>query len=218
MTFTEAVFKSPIVQEILQNTIDHPFNRELGSGQLEKSKFQFYLKQDSLYLLDFSRALAITAGRLSQPDHVRAFLRFSEGALVAERSLHQHYFELYGIQVDAAQSPSCFAYTNFLLATSLQKAASVSCAALLPCFWVYREVGKAIFSRSATNNHFQKWIDTYAGDEFDQVVTKASKITNEIAENAGAEAREQMNEAFILSCRLEWMFWDSAYRLEDWKP
>jgi thiaminase/transcriptional activator TenA len=27
-----------------------------------------------------------------------------------------------------------------------------------------------------------------------------------------------MEEAFVTSTRLEWMFWDSAYRMENWQP
>jgi thiaminase/transcriptional activator TenA len=40
--------------------------------------------------------------------------------------------------------------------------------------------------------------------------------TDEAAELASPNARERMHDAFRRAAQLEWMFWDSAYRLEDW--
>ena len=36
------------------------------------------------------------------------------------------------------------------------------------------------------------------------------------AERAGADERERMAAAFIRSAQYEWLFWDSAYRMEAW--
>lgn len=218
MNFTQTIYNLDEVQSILWKTFEHPFNRELAEGSLDRKKFQFYLKQDSLYLIDFAKVLAQIAGSLDRPDQIEAFLEFAQGALIGERSLHQHFFELDGIRVDVDRAPGCFAYTQFLLATVQQKPAAVACAAVLPCFWVYREVGRNIFARSAEGNPYQKWIDTYASEEFDRLVARAGNLVDEIADAESAQRREEMLGVFIRSCRLEWMFWDSAYRLEDWEP
>jgi len=34
---------------------DHPFVRGIGDGTLSADRFEFYLKQDYVYLIDFSR-------------------------------------------------------------------------------------------------------------------------------------------------------------------
>ena len=41
-------------------------------------------------------------------------------------------------------------------------------------------------------------------------------ISDQLAEAAPAPVRDQMFAAFQRASQLEWMFWDSAYRLERW--
>ena len=204
------------VAPLYQKVLEHPFNRELSEGTLEKPRFQFYMKQDSLYLVDFARALAIAASKAETPEDIVLLLDFSKGAIVAERGLHQHYFELFDIQLDVEKAPGCFSYTNFLISTCTHKSYAEGIAALLPCFWIYREVGLHIHSQASEANPYQKWIDTYSGDEFSKIVDDAIDLTDRVADKVNPEQREQMLNAFVLSTRLEWMFWESAYREEPW--
>jgi len=215
--FTDTLWSS--ITDIYQAIIYHPFNEELARGILPREKFAFYMQQDALYLADFARALAIMAGRAPDEAAIIQFVRFAEGVAVVERALHHTYFREFGIETPTRQpAPACFTYTNFLLATAACRSYEEGMAALLPCFWIYREVGHDIYRRAAPNNPYQKWIDTYAGQEFDEVVTQAIALTDTIAEQASATQQQRMRDAFIYSARLEWMFWDSAYRLEQWLP
>jgi thiaminase/transcriptional activator TenA len=66
------------------------------------------------------------------------------------------------------------------------------------------------------DNAYQAWIDTYAGEEFATSVAKAIEITNKYAARASAENLKLMEEVFLKTSRLEWMFWDSAYKQEKW--
>ncbi len=206
------------IQPIYQSILDHPFNVELAEGTLDLKKFQFYLKQDALYLVDFSKALALAGTKTTNESDLDLFLKFAEGALIAERSLHEYYFEQFQIEHETEESPACFTYTRFLIATASQGSLSEAMGALLPCFWIYREVGSHIHKHSKSNNPFQKWINTYSGEEFHQVVEDAINVTDRIAETVGPHQVDVMEQAFIKSTRLEWMFWDSAYRMETWKP
>ena len=87
--------------------------------------------------------------------------------------------------------------------------------ALLPCFWIYAEVGRDIHSRAAPANPYQAWIDTYAGEEFHTAVRAMIAATDEAAKSASPYLRERMY-AFARATQLEWMFWDLAFRLENW--
>ena len=88
--------------------------------------------------------------------------------------------------------------------------------ALLPCFWIYAEVGRDIHARAAPANPYQAWIDTYAGEEFHAAVRTVIAATDEAAEVASSSLRERMHAAFARATQLEWVFWDSAFRLEAW--
>ncbi|MDW8437405.1 MAG: thiaminase II [Chloroherpetonaceae bacterium] len=210
---------APIYEAILA----HPFNQELTSGTLSKERFEFYIKQDALYLMDFAKALSIVAAKSEGASRIVDFVKFAEGAIVAERGLHEFYLEFYGTTLDVSYAPACFAYTNYMLATAALRSYEEGVAALLPCFWIYREVGNHVFARASAlaeydKNPYRKWIEQYSSPEFSAVVDKMIAITDEVASDATEKTRAKMRDAFVVSSRLEWLFWDGAYRLEAWKP
>ncbi|GAB4041414.1 thiaminase II [Spirosoma jeollabukense] len=214
MRFTDQLWQqiSPIYESILT----HGFVSELATGTLPLATFHYYIQQDALYLIDFSRALAQLAVKADTPDAILLLTQLAENAIRVERVLHETYFSLYDIQPETTKMPACFAYTNYMLATTSVQSLAVGTAALLPCFWIYREVGKAIHQQAVSQNPYQAWIDTYAGDAFDVVVTQMLELTNHLAGEASVNERAKMAEAFQQSSRLEWHFWDDAYRLNQW--
>jgi thiaminase/transcriptional activator TenA len=216
MKFTDKLWKHnlPVYEAIL----GHPFNRELAEGILSIERFVFYLQQDSLYLVDFCRSLSILAGLSPDPGTMSDFLRLTDAVITSERGMQDEFFKIYGIQTpQSGQSPTCLAYTNYLLATATARSYAEAVAAVLPCFWIYREVGKHIFKNALRGNPYRKWIDTYASEEFFASVDKAIELTDAAA-GAFALLQPKMEEAFEKAIRFEWMFWDSAYRREAWPP
>ncbi len=71
--------------------------------------------------------------------------RFSYG----RRSAYQHY-----------------AYTNHLLAIASRGSFAERLAAVLPCYWIYSEVGKELKRRGSRDADYQRWIDQYSGEEY----------------------------------------------------
>jgi len=209
------------IEPVYDAILVHPFIAELTDGTLARDRFVFYMKQDALYLQDFARALAIAGARLDDLSQVQAFLDFARGAIVVERALHESYFDQFGVSLDIGPSPACFAYTRYLLAEAALAPAAEAIAALLPCFWIYREVGREIVRRSEAglaNNRYARWIETYAGEDFSRSVDHAIDITEALAAAAPPAGHPRLAEAFDRSARLEWLFWDSAYRQEQWPP
>jgi len=196
------------------------FNAELAAGTLSEARFKHYITQDAHYLVGFGRALTLAAAKAPNPDRVVQFAKSAEGAIVVERALHGSFFQQYAITPDAfAQtplSPACHHYVSFLLATAYGEPYDVLLGALLPCFWIYAEVGRDIHARAKPGNPYQAWIDTYAGEEFHAAVRAVIAATDEAAALASADVRARMHAAFTRATQLEWMFWDSAYRLEQW--
>lgn len=205
---------------IYQRILDLPFNRELAAGTLEAARFRHYMIQDAHYLEGFARALSLASARGWHADHVVHFAKAAEVAILVERSLHADYFVHFGITpADFAATeptPVCDHYVCFLLRTCALDDFEVGLAALLPCFWIYREVGRHIHARAADPNPYRAWIDTYAGIEFEQAVDAVIEIVDTVAAAASARTREKMSAAFRQASRLEWLFWDSAWREAAW--
>jgi len=197
-----------------------PFNAQLASGTLSEARFKHYITQDAHYLIGFGRALTLAAAKAPDPDRIVQFAKAAEGALVVERALHGSFFKQYGITPRAfAQtplSPACHHYVSYLLATAYGEPYEVLLGALLPCFWIYAEVGRDIHARARAANPYQAWIDTYAGEEFHAAVRAVIAATDEAAAEVSPSLRARMHAAFTRATQLEWMFWDSAFRLETW--
>src|SRR3954471_7112997 len=171
-----------------------PFNTELAAGTLNEARFKHYITQDAHYLIGFGRALALAAAKAPDADRVVQFAKSAEGAIVVERALHGSFFQAYGITAEVFArtplSPACHHYVSYLLATAFGEPYEVLLGALLPCFWIYAEVGRDIHARARPNNPYQAWIDTYAGEEFHDAVRRVIAATDEVAAAASASLRE----------------------------
>ncbi|MHB2209897.1 TenA family protein [Methylobacterium sp. CM6257] len=197
-----------------------PFNTELAAGTLPQDRFRHYIVQDAHYLIGFGRALSLAAAKAPEPDGIVQFSRAAQDAIVVERALHGGFFRDYGIGSETFAAtpltPACDHYVCYLLATAYAEPFPVLCAALLPCFWIYKAVGDDIFARAAPDNPYRAWIDTYAGEEFAEAVAAMIVATDRAGQAVSSGTRARMHRAFTQATRLEWIFWDSAYRDAAW--
>lgn len=208
-------------ERIQQACLELPFNVELAEGTLSVQRFQFYMAQDSRYLVGFGRALAAAAARAPTSDGVAFFSGAARDAVAVERQLHEGFFEQLGLSAaevaSIETSPTCLGYTSYLLACAQSASYPALVAALLPCFWVYHYVGTTILERQTSEvNPYQDWIDTYADDEFAAAVEHCQHAANRAAEHADEPTRTAMLQTFTTASEYEWMFWESAYRMESW--
>ena len=208
------------IAPLYQSILALPFNQELAAGTLSRERFTFYMLQDAHYLTQFGRALAVTAARAPDNDALIQFAGSARAAVVVERALHEGFFARFGVSpAEAAAtepSPTCSHYTHYLVALAHNAPYEVSVAGLLPCFWIYWEVGKHLLEIAAPDNPYQAWIDTYADEAFAEGVRKVIAISDQVAQATTPTVRDGMHRAFVRASQLEWMFWDSAYRLERW--
>ena len=197
-----------------------PFNTELAAGTLERERFQGYIIQDALYLGEYSRVLALAAARGPDAATLRSFAESALEAVAVEQVLHERYLTEFGIDPAALAlaepSPDCLGYTSFLLATAYHEPWEVLVAALLPCFWLYWDVGAAIARIAAPDNPYRAWIDTYADEGFGAAVRAVIRVTDQAADAASPAVRAKMMAAFVRCCQYEWLFWDGAYRQRGW--
>lgn len=214
---TEAWARNAVAYEAIRTM---PFNAELAAGSLGPERFRRYIVQDAHYLIGFGRALALAAAKAPEPDAIVQFARAAETAIVVERALHGGFFRDYGIAPEAFAatplSPACDHYVSWLLATAWAEPYEVALGALLPCFWIYAEVGRDIHARAAPDNPYRAWIDTYAGEAFAAEVAGMIAATDAAARDASAPLRTRMQQAFAHATRLEYLFWDGAYRDVAW--
>jgi len=216
--FTRQLWQAiaPIYQAILA----HPFIGGLTDGSLPEESFRYYAVQDALYLRDFARALSLAAAKAPSEEWIITFNQHAAGALQVERALHESFFRAFGLgeaEVRATPlAPTNLAYTSYLLAVAYGSPIHEAVAALLPCYWIYWEVGKALTRRGSPNPLYQRWIDTYGADEFGALVAAVLELTEALAAPLPAAAREAMVRHFVTTSRYEWLFWNMGYHREQW--
>ncbi len=201
------------IEDIYLKIINCRFNEELATGLLKKTSFERYMQQDSLYLIDFAKALAITATKSLNTKHFSQLLHLADGALIAERELHNYYFKKFNIKPVTIKNNACIAYTNFLLASAYAHSYEESLVALLPCFYIYREVGNYIKKQSFSTNPYSLWIDTYSGIEFSNAVDIMLDMTQQAISNISPDSNKgiRLLKLFKTSTELELFFWNDSH-------
>lgn len=218
MRFSAAAWQQNLA--LYEKTVNHPFNQALAQGNLDPAVFKHYVVQDAHYLLAYGRALAVCAAKAFDAEDVIQFTESARIAIVIERSLHDDFMQNFNIsKTEFEQAPlslACHHYCSFLTATAWSESYPVVLASLLPCYWVYAEVGNAIVKNAVPNNPYQAWIDTYSGDDFQLVVQKVIDTIDRIAADCDAGTIAKMHAAYRRAAELEWLFWDSTYQQQGW--
>ena len=216
--FTAELWAS--IEPIYAAILKHPFITGLTDGSLSRERFAFYAVQDALYLRQFARALAIAGARAPKDDWIVMLADHAAGAIRVERTLHEGFFRELGLTSEdvlaTPPAPTTLAYTDDLLAVAYGAPFHEALAALLPCYWIYWEVGKELARAGSPDPLYARWIATYDSPEFGAIVSAVLEATNEVAAGLGDHERAAMLRHFRTTGRYEWMFWDMGYRREQW--
>jgi thiaminase (transcriptional activator TenA) len=199
----------------------HPFLRELHAGTLPMNRFTYFILQDYVYLLDFAQVLCQGGGKSPNLETLDLFCRHALGAVEVERTFHASFGQSLGLsrkQLDAVpKGPMTQSYIGHLQSVARSGSLGELVAAVLPCYWIYGEVGRRLYrNRPQKPKIYRQWIETYASDEFWQPVREQIHLMDRIAVAASSDEKKLMTAHFMLSSRYEFMFWDQAYRLESW--
>ncbi|MEU3493111.1 thiaminase II [Kitasatospora cineracea] len=198
--------------------LDHPFLLGLADGTLPRAAFRHFVVQDSHYLRDYARALAVCAAKAPGEDEVLAFCNDAVGAIAAEQEMHGEFTAALGGPADGDEAvlPTTRAYTSYLLATAYGGSFAEALGAVLPCYWIYARVGEELARRSSPEPLYAKWIAAYGDEGFQSVVRRVLDLTDRIGAELSAAERRRVVEHFTTTSRYEWMFWDAAWRGETW--
>jgi thiaminase (transcriptional activator TenA) len=207
---------------------------------LHTDSFRYYVVQDALYLKDFADCLRRLATTAPTPADATRLEAFAKGAEEAELSLHNSFFTKWNISADGAiQMPHTLLYTSYMKRIVATRSHDQGLAVLLPCFWVYMHVGKCMLKLREELGEtvvrpepYDAWIDMYAGDEFENEVKDYIAMVNRAClrlqqqesgndndddnESSKQEQLDEMKRLFLLSCKLEHMFWDQASTMMTW--
>ncbi|MDK8685095.1 bifunctional hydroxymethylpyrimidine kinase/phosphomethylpyrimidine kinase [Corynebacterium pseudodiphtheriticum] len=187
-----------------------PFITSLTSGELSEKEFMFYLAQDALYLELYSRALARLSTIAPTPEEQIWWAKAAQECLTVEAELHRSFNVP---KVDP--SPVTAAYTDFLVARTFTDDYAVGVAAVLPCFWLYAEIGEALAKHNHDEHPYHSWLETYGDPNFAEDTRKAIRIVETAFENASESTRERATRAYLMASAHEREFFAQASRMQQ---
>jgi len=215
---------------------DLPFVRGLADGTLAVEQFEAYLRQDALYLGQYSRVLA-RASQLAPDATAQVF--FAQGAarcLDVEARLHEARLQevrLPGVRLpgegrrggappdvaraaasSAPTSAATRAYVDHLLAVAATGSYAEVVAAVLPCYVLYADVGARILVRAGdlAAHPYGDWVATYGDPQFATAAARATDLADAAAREVGGATRARMLAAYAASFVLEIAFFDQVRR------
>lgn len=219
-TFTDRLLRS--VAPIWEQVHQHPFVTGLGDGTLPVEAFKFYMKQDYIYLIDYAKMFALASVKAYDLETSARFAALQESTLNTEMELHRQYAARFGISREEleATEPSfvMLGYTSYMLRVAHQGSLAELVSSLLPCTWSYWEIGKRLAQVEGALDHelYGEWVRMYSSDEFGQLAIWLIDIMNELAEGKSEQELARLEEYFVNTSKMEYMFWDMAYREEMW--
>ena len=199
----------------------HPFVRGIGDGTLPEERFRFYMCQDYLFLIAYSRVVALAAAKAPGREMAR-FADLLNATLNTEMDLHRGFAAKFGISGDALEAtrpaPACRAYADFLLGVAGSGTFGEIAAAMLPCQWDYALIGRELAARGAPEGAplYAEWIEMYASAEFARLAEWLREILDAAAGAAGAAERARMRAHFLDGTRYEYLFWEMSWKMEEW--
>ncbi len=181
----------------------------MREGTLPEEKFKYYIAQDYLYLKEFSKVLSLLSAKADDSSIASVFSEHVQHVRTNEERLHEYYFSIWG-KIHVEPSPTNLLYTSFLLSTVYSRPFHEGVSAVLPCYWIYMKVGESLGGSSSPL--YDRWIKNYSGKDYETGVNQVLEIVKKLEVNENEE--ESMMRRFRTASILEYMFWDSAYKIE----
>ena len=201
---------------VWQEYVSHQFVTGMGDGTLPRAAFLYYLKQDYVFLIHFSRAWALAVTKADTIDEMRACTATLNALINEELKLH---IELCGrAGIDEAtlfatqEAPQNLVYTRYVLDAGYSGDFLDMLVALAPCVLGYGEIGASL-DVSATSDIYREWIDAYSSREYQDVCDEFGVLMdNAIQRRLGTAAEDavrmpSLQKRFTMATSLEVGFW-----------
>ena len=206
-------------QQDWQAYTEHSFVTQLAKGELNKSAYLHYLKQDFLFLKHYARAYALAIFKSNTLEEMREPLPGLTALLDSEMSHHIEYCSQWGLtELDMEGEPEDFGtvcYTRYVLDTGMAGDRIDLFAALAPCAIGYAVIGNRLIDCVNTqleNNPYRSWIELYSGEEYQSGVQKSiQRLDAMLAEiPLNSQRGQRLCEIFKTATRMEIAFWQQG--------
>lgn len=199
----------------------HPFVRGIGAGDISEERFKRYLEQDYVYLVEFSRVLAIASAKSESLSDMGRFAGLLGATLDLEMDLHRRTCADFGIGAADLEKVEPLlvttAYSSFLLRTCYESGPADIFAALLPCEMGYFEIADRLRGEGLPDHrHCRDWIETYSSAEFRGFAEWVAAGLDDRLGGAPPGDIERRYRLYCTSARFELLFFEMGWSGDPW--
>ena len=188
------------------------FLKELSQGTLGRDAFARYIAQDEIYLKNYYSQMYMLADLMENLQDRNLFLSFAQSGMEGEKVLHEMLIGKYSINTEVKASGVTAAYNAHICKGIATGNPCIALASVLPCMWIYNQVGIHIFHNSKLeDNPYKEWILEYGQEKFTEGVNKVLEMIDVWASKADGETLEQMDCHYLKAALYEYAFWDYGY-------
>ena len=210
MSWSKEVWKKS--SRIYDSILGLEFLKELSEGTLSNDAFGRYIAQDEIYLKNYYNQMHMLADLMENAQDRNLFLSFAQSGMEGEKALHDMLIEKCGIDTEVEVSKVTAGYNAHICEGIATGNPCVALASVLPCMWIYNQVGLHILKHSKLEgNPYKEWILEYGQEEFTTGVNKVLKMIDGWTAKADKETREMMDYYYLKAALYEYAFWDYGY-------
>ena len=198
--------------------IQHDFVKQLTAGTLAPDSFRHYLVQDYLYLIHYTRVMALSVYKSDTLAQMRVGQAGINAMLDMEIAMYLDFCRQWNIPLEqvenAPESAVTIAYSRYILDAAMSGSLAELYAAIAPCLMGYGEIGRCIKDEGfIDNNPYQPWIDVFSSDEFQVITAQNEAQINTLLADASPAQADKFQRLFNTAARMEFNFWQQALDL-----
>jgi len=201
-------------------SVNHPFVKGIARGDLPLETFKNYIMQDIYYLKHYGKVHAFAAAHADDFSVSASLAEKARTTAEAELTVHKEHAEILNITDEDIKNfkpaPTAYAYTSHLYRASLSGSLAQIIAAILPCYWLYADIGMKYKDENPDEEIYRNWIQMYASDWFQESTQEMIDLMDELADKAGEDERKKIIEQFVIAKNYELAFWEMSYTFEKW--
>lgn len=218
MSFSESLREA--TKHSWELSLNHPFVQGIVKGDLPLETFKNYIMQDIYYLKHYGKIHAFAAAHADDFSVAASLAEKAKNTAEAELTVHNEHAKLLNITDEDIKhfkpAPTAYAYTSHMYRAALSGSLAQIVASMLPCYWLYADIGLKNKDAKPGEKIYENWLQTYASDWFQESTQEMIDLTDELASQASESEKEKIKEQFIIAKEYELAFWEMSYTFETW--
>lgn len=168
--------------------------QDILQGTVPPERFQFQIKQNYQYLMDYTRCWAVGFSKCTCYEEMDDWYQIVKNTMEGTVKLNRDYWAEQGSLAECMIS-------------------------LFPCNILYRFFGEDLLPKCKLPKEsiYYKWFEFYLSDSYLKKTENEIRIVNKLCENKTEREQARLLELFAISCNYEVLQWqDMYYNMTTW--